>query len=188
MILTALPDRNGKRVREPSEAAMLDKTKPLFPALLLLVLGLWFAGCAPAFPPQITDKVDRHVSFKELQADPEKFKGVWLMLGGVIVSSRNAKEGTYLEILQKPLESDGRPEDTDATEGRFLVQTGEYLDSAVYHPGRIITIVGEVAGQKSMPLDETMYQFPLLTAKALNLWKPSNGPHFFFGVSVFHRI
>jgi outer membrane lipoprotein len=167
---------------------MIKNTERFFLALLMLVAGLWFAGCAPTFPRQITDRVDRHVSFKELQADPEKFKGLWLMLGGVIVSSRNAKEGTYLEILQKPLEGDGRPVDTDATEGRFVVQTEEYLDSAVYHRGRIITIVGEVAGQKTMPLDETTYQYPLLAAKALHLWKPSDGPRFFFGVGVFHRI
>ena len=167
---------------------MIEKTKRLLPAVLLLIAGLGVSGCAPAFPPQITDRVDRHISFKELLSDPEKFKGAWVMLGGVIVSSRNAKEGTYLEILQKPLDGDGRPVDTDATEGRFLVQSGEYLDSAVYHRGRIITVVGEVVGQKTMPLDETMYQYPLLEIKAMHLWTPSSGPRFFFGVGVFHRL
>jgi len=167
---------------------MTEKTRRLLPAVLLLAAGLWLAGCAPTFPRQITDRVDRHVSFKELKADPEKFKGTSLMLGGIIVSSRNTKEGTYLEILQKPLESNGRPVDTDDTAGRFLVQTEEYLDSAVYYSGKMITVVGEVAGQKTMPLDETTYQYPLLEAKALHLWKPSYGPHFTFGVGVFHRF
>jgi outer membrane lipoprotein len=167
---------------------MIEKTRRLLPAVLLLAAGLWSAGCAPTFPRQVTDRVDRHVSFKELKADPGKFKDAWLMLGGVIVSSRNTKEGTYLEILQKPLESDGRPVDTDETEGRFLIQTEEYLDSAIYHRGKMITVVGEVAGQKTMPLDETTYQYPLLSAKALHLWAPSSGPHFFFGVSVFQRL
>ena len=167
---------------------MRETTRRRIPAVLLLAAGLWSAGCAPTFPRQITDRVDRHVSFKELKADPGKLKDTWLMLGGVIVSSRNTKEGTYLEILQKPLESDGRPVDTDETEGRFLVQTEEYLDSAIYHRGKMITVVGEVAGQKTMPLDETTYQYPLLSAKALHLWAPSSGPHFFFGVSVFQRL
>lgn len=167
---------------------MNKKITRLLPALFLLAAGLWVAGCAPTFPRQITDRVDRHITFKELKADPEKLKGTWLMLGGVIVSSRNAKEGTYIEIMQKPLESDGRPVDTDETEGRFLVQSEEYLDSAVYHRGRVITVVGEVAGQKTMPLDETTYQYPLLAAKAMHLWTPSSGPRFFFGVGVFHRL
>ncbi|MGE5809539.1 MAG: Slp family lipoprotein [Nitrospirota bacterium] len=167
---------------------MTEKTRRLLPALLLLITGLWVSGCAPAFPREITDRVDRHIAFKELLADPGKFNGSWVMLGGVIVSSRNAKEGTYLEILQKPLESDGRPVDTDATEGRFLVRTEEYLDSAVYHRGRLITIVGEVAGEETMPLDETTYRYPVLASKSMHLWKPSSGPRFFFGVGVFHRL
>jgi outer membrane lipoprotein len=167
---------------------MTEKTRRLLPAVILLMAGLWVSGCAPVFPRQITDRVDRHIAFKELLADPGKFKGSWVMLGGVIVSSRSAKEGTYLEILQKPLESDGRPVDTDATEGRFLVQSEEYLDSAVYHRGRFITIVGEVAGETTMPLDETTYRYPLLASKAMHLWKPSYGPRFFFGVGVFHRL
>jgi outer membrane lipoprotein len=168
--------------------AMNKKAQKLFPVLGLLVAGSWAVGCAPTFPRQITDRVDRHITFKELQADPDKSKGAWLMLGGIIVSSRNAKEGTYLEILQKPLDSDGRPLDTDATEGRFLVQAEEFLDAAVYSSGRMITVVGEVTGRMTMPIDETTYQYPLLAAKALHLWRPSYGPQFFFGVSVFHRI
>lgn len=167
---------------------MKGKCARLLSAVLLLIAGLGASGCAPTFPQQITDRVDRQVSFKDLQADPEKFKGTWLMLGGVIVSSRNVKEGTDIEILQKPLESDGRPVDTDRTEGRFLVQSDEYLDSAIYHPGRFITVVGEVAGEKTMPLDETTYRYPLLASKAMHLWKPSSGPRFFFGIGVFHRL
>jgi outer membrane lipoprotein len=188
MILSTLPARTGNSVRRSKGVVMIEKTRRLLPAMLVLVAGLWAAGCAPTFPRQITDRVDRHVSFKELQADPGKYKDAWLMLGGVIVSSRNTKEGTYLEILQKPLESDGRPVDTDATEGRFLVQSEEYLDSAVYHRGRVITVVGEVVGQQTMPLDETTYQYPLLAIKAMHLWTPSSGPRFFFGVGVFHRL
>jgi outer membrane lipoprotein len=68
------------------------------------------------------------------------------------------------------------------------VRTEEFLDSAVYHPGRVLTVVGEVAGRKTMPVDETSYEYPLLVAKALHLWRPSAGPRFFFGIGVTHRI
>lgn len=167
---------------------MTEKTRRQLSAVFLLITALWVSGCAPVFPREITDRVDRHIAFKELLAEPGKFKGSWVMLGGVIVSSRNAKEGTYIEILQRPLESDGRPVDTDATEGRFLVRTEEYLDSAVFHRGRLITVVGEVDGETTMPLDETTYRYPVLASKSMHLWKPSSGPRFFFGVGVFHRL
>lgn len=166
---------------------MLKQTFHLLAILFLLAAG-GISGCAPAFPKEVIDRIDRHVSFKELQSDPDKFKGTWVMLGGIIVSSKNMKEGTLIEILQKPLDSDGRPLDTDQTEGRFLVESDQFLDSAVYHRERLITIVGEVAGKKTMPIDEIMYQFPLLNAKALHMWSPASGPHFFFGFGVSGRM
>ncbi len=88
------------------------------------------------------------------------------MLGGMIVAARNTKEGTLIEILQKPLDTDGRPLDTDSSEGRFLVQSETFLDSAVYHPGRLATVVAEVIGRKEQPLDEIVYSYPLLIMKA----------------------
>jgi outer membrane lipoprotein len=167
---------------------MIERNLRLRGLVFLLVAGTWISGCAPVFPRELTDRVDRHVSYKELQSDPDKFKGTWLMLGGVIVSSKNIKEGTLIEVLQQPLDNDGRPLNTDRTEGRFLVQSDQFLDSAVYHPGRLITFVGEVIGRKAMLLDEITYQYPLLADKASHLWSPSTGPHFFFGIGVSGRM
>ncbi|MCK9418902.1 MAG: Slp family lipoprotein [Nitrospirae bacterium] len=132
--------------------------------------------------------MNRNVSFQELKKEPEKFKGTWVMLGGMIITSKNTKEGTLLEILQKPLDTDGRPLETDSTEGRFLVQSDTFLDSAVYHEGRPITVVAEAFGLKELPLDDIRYQYPLLIVKDLHLWGPSQGPRFFFGIGVSHRL
>ncbi len=154
--------------------------------LLLTVAGM--TGCTPAFPREALEKVDRTITFKELQKDPEKFLGSWVMAAGVIIVTRTTKDGSFIEVLQKPMDRDGRPLDTDATDGRFIVQTKEFLDEAVYHPGRLVTAIGEVAGKKIMPIDEIMYQYPLLTAESLHLWRPSSGPRFFFGIGVSGRM
>ncbi len=168
---------------------MMKRTYCLVILLLpLITAGAMIAGCAPVFPKEALDRVDRRVTFRELQSDPDKFKGVWVMLAGVIIDSRNVKDGTDMEILQKPMDRDGRPLDTDATEGRFLVQTDQFLDPAVYHQGRYITVIGEVVGKEIKPIDEVMYQYPVLTAKNLRLWRPSYGPRFFFGVGVSGRM
>jgi outer membrane lipoprotein len=110
------------------------------------------------------------------------------MLGGMIVGSKNAKEGTLIEILQKPLDSSGSPLQTDSTEGRFLIQSDTFLDPAVYHAGRLITVVAEVIGRKELPLDDIMYVYPLLILKELHFWEPSQGPQFFFGIGVTHHL
>lgn len=155
---------------------------------LLLTIALLLVGCARPFPPDILARVNRSVSFQELQKNPEHYQGVWLMLAGVIVDSRNAKEGSLIEVLQKPMDGDGRPLQTDKTEGRFLVLSEQFLDTAVYQKGRPITIIGEVAGRREQPLDQLLYQYPFLLVRDLHLWRPSTGPRFFFGVGVSHRL
>jgi outer membrane lipoprotein len=155
---------------------------------LLLIATLVIIGCARPFSDGALSKVNKGISFSELKKDPEKYKGAWLMLAGIIVTAKNTKEGTLIEILQRPVDSDGRPLQTDATEGRFLVLTDQFLDNTVYHRGRELTVIAEVVGRRELPLDDILYQYPLLTIKELSLWEPSSGPRFFFGVGVMHRL
>lgn len=188
MIGLARAGRNNNQILLSPEALVIRSPYSptvLAPWLIALVMTI---GCAPPFPRETLDRVDRNVSFQELKKEPEKFKGTWVMLGGMIIASKNTKEGTLIEILQKPLDTGGRPLQTDSTEGRFLVQSDAFLDSAVYHDGRLITVVAEVIGMKELPLDDIMYPYPLLIVKDLHLWGPSQGPHFFFGIGVSHRL
>lgn len=165
---------------------MLKWTCRLFFTLALLIS---LAGCAPhPFSQEMLDKVDRTISFPELLKDPERYKDAWVMFAGMIIVSRNTQEGSYIEVLQKPMDSDGRPLQTDATGGRFIVRSDTFLDAAVYHKGRLITVIAQVIGKKEQPLDEIQYQYPLLVAKTLHLWEPSPGPRFFFGLGVSHRM
>jgi outer membrane lipoprotein len=158
---------------------------PLFTAAIMLC-----AGCARPFPSQITDRVDRKISFSDLQKDPRRYKGKWVMFAGVIVSSTIEQDGsTYLEVVQKPADSDGEPLRTDESSGRFIAVSKEFLDPAVYQ-GRVITVVGEVVGDSVRPLGGMAYRYPLLAVQALHLWEPSYGPSSSFsfgvGVGVFH--
>ncbi len=153
-------------------------------AFFILLAALLFTACAPVFPREAMDRVDQHLSFKNLQRDPDQFKGTWAMLGGDIIAVENAQDGTSIEVLQKPLDSDGRPLDTDYSEGRFLIHAVQYLDPAVYHPGRPITVIGEVTGSRIMAIDKMSYRYPLLDEKFIYLWKPSAGPQLFFGIGV----
>lgn len=152
---------------------------PLFAAAIMLS-----SGCAKPFPSQITDRVDRKVSFSDLQKDPGKHKGKWVMFAGVIVSSMIEKDGsTYLEVVEKPADSFGEPLRTDESGGRFIAVSKQFLDPAVYQ-GRVITVVGEVVGDSVRPLGGMAYRYPLLSVEALHLWEPSYGPSFSFGVGV----
>jgi outer membrane lipoprotein len=159
---------------------------PLFAAAIML-----FVGCTRPFPSEITDRVDRKISFSDLQKKPEIHKGKWVMFAGIIASSMIEQDGsTYLEIVQKPADSDGRPLQTDESSGRFIAVSKKFLDPAVYQGGRVITVVGVVVGDSVKPLGGMAYRYPLLAVEALHLWEPSYGPSSSFsfgvGVGVFH--
>jgi outer membrane lipoprotein len=167
---------------------MIRLLHPLLRTAFLLIATIPIAGCARPFSEEALVKVNRSVSFPDLKNDPEKYKGILLLLAGVIVGSKNTKEGTFIEILQKPADHDGRPLETDATEGRFIVQSERFLDTAIYHRGRELSVIAEVVGRKELPLDEIMSSYPLLAIKEVYLWEPSSGPFFFFGVDVMRRF
>lgn len=143
------------------------------------------AACSPPFSRELLDGVDRGASYAEVQKDPDRFRGKTLLLGGMIVETRNLKDGTRIEILQRPLDRESRPLPTDASVGRFLLFTTEFLDPAVYRGGRSISAIAEVRGSETLPLGETTYRYPALTARDLHLWAPSTGPRFSFGIGVY---
>ena len=160
--------------------------KPKQTSLLLLafITLLWTAGCAPPFSRQALDQVDRGITFRDLQRDPDRYKGKSVMLGGVIITSKNSKEGTVIEVLQRPMGRRGRPLDTDSSEGRFLIESDEFLDAAVYHSGRMITIIGDVVGQTEQKLGEMQYRYPVIKSRELEMWEPSARPQVHFGVGI----
>ena len=93
-------------------------------------LLLLFTACAPAISKGMKDQVDKNLRFREVFSNPDAFRGRVVMWGGVIIEAKNQKEGTLLEILQKPLDWIGQPEDGDESEGRFLALYEGFLDTA----------------------------------------------------------
>jgi outer membrane lipoprotein len=156
--------------------------------LSFILLLLTLSGCAHVVSPELRERVDKTISTEALFKEPEVFKGRLVILGGIIVSSRNAVEGTYLEVLERPLDSLGRPKDTDISRGRFIILYEGYLDSAVYSKGREVTVAGEVMGKMVRPLGEMEYPYPLIKSKELHLFEPRRGLPIRFEIGIFHTF
>lgn len=136
----------------------------------MLSVALLLHGCAYAISPDMAKQADTTVTFKELRADPERFKGKIVILGGAVIQTTALQQNTLIEVEEKPLDYWGMPKRTKKTGGRFNALVRGYLDPLVYAPGRQITVAAEVAGTHSAELGEAEYSDPVVVAKEIKLW------------------
>ena len=136
-------------------------------ALAFVVL---LSGCASAFPESVMRTVDTDVTVGALRQDPAAHKGERVIVGGEILSTTPRTGQTEVELLARNLRGDDSPERSDRSPGRVLLRTSEFLDPAVYAPGRRITVVGEVAGSEERKVGELPYRYPVITAERIRLW------------------
>jgi outer membrane lipoprotein len=140
---------------------------------LAIVFGisLLIQGCTYAISPEMANQADKTLTFRQLQADPDTFKGKIIILGGIIAQTSNTQQGTVIEVVEKPLDYWGKPKRTNNTGGRFLVMHVGDLDPIIYAVGREITVAGEIEGTRSKALEEIEYNYPVIVSKELKLWE-----------------
>ncbi len=160
----------------------------------LLATILLLAGCTHVISKESLALVDPTITFSMLKENPEAHMGKFVLLGGVIAAVRNSSDGGEMEIVQYELDSRGRPENATMSSGRFLVQSGEFLDPMVFSPGLHVTLVGRIIGEKTLPLDGIAYRYPVISATEVRLLKPDQDstypgfpyPVFHFGIGLGH--
>ena len=111
------------------------------------------------------------LTFSMISQNPDAYVGEIVLWGGVIVETTNEKGGTDLIVLDTPLGREDRPRGTKYSRGRFIATTAKFLDPAIYHRGRKITLAGQITGKKTLPLGKTAYTYPVVTVKQLHLWQ-----------------
>lgn len=132
-------------------------------------LTLSLLGCAHPVSQEIRDELDPNIRFESLVEDPTPFIGKRVLFGGVIVITRNIKDGTEIETVQKNLDSYGNFEPGDYSGGRFLFFNKGYLEPEIYSPGRNLIGVGKVTGEKLGKVGDYTYRFPIIEVEELHL-------------------
>jgi outer membrane lipoprotein len=147
---------------------------------LFFVLG-GFTACAPAISKQVREQAGEPVPFEALLRRTDDYKGRVVIVGGYILETVNEPEGSWLTVLQSPLDSQNRPESSDSSKGRFLVWSKEFLDPVVYSKDRRVTVGGQVIGSQERKLGSLTYQYPVIEAKEIHLWSKEGehmGPYY----------
>ncbi len=144
----------------------------------LLIVVLLQTGCSSGpqvIPPELDHQIDRSLSFAQLRATADPYRGQTVLLGGEVLAAKRMENGTQLEILQLPV-NEGEPpaERRSESQGRFLAVTRDGLDPASLPPGTRVTVIGDVTGDVVQRLDESEYRYPTLDVRHLHVWEPAD--------------
>ncbi|MCE5313267.1 MAG: Slp family lipoprotein [Nitrospiraceae bacterium] len=155
---------------------------------IICIIILLVAGCAHVISKEVLTSAGPQPPSEKLFANPDIFKGKTVIVGGVIASSKNTADGTYIEVVSKPLSSTGRPQKTDTSYGRFIIRYTGFLETSVYAKDREITVAGIVNGTKTEKLGEIDYRYLLITAREIYLFEKDSGSYYppvQFGIGIF---
>ncbi|MGE5241866.1 MAG: Slp family lipoprotein [Bacteroidota bacterium] len=144
--------------------------------VLGIVASVLLGGCASVVPETIRTAAPGNVQIAQVRAQPLQYRDATVRWGGNIVSTRNERDHTVLEIIARNLDNDGRPLEEDNSLGRFLVKAQGFLDPAVYKPEREVTVRGRVEGVVERAIGEFRYSYPVIRADEIYLWKPRPPP------------
>ncbi|MFO0751718.1 MAG: Slp family lipoprotein [Thermodesulfovibrionales bacterium] len=150
-----------------------------------LCVLLVFSGCAHVVSRDVREAADRSLPSRVFFADPDAYRGKMIILGGTIVSVTPAKEGTFVEVLEQPLDSRERPgSGRDVSFGRFIAFYPEYLDPVIYMKGKLVTVAGEVMGSKTGLIGEMEYRYPLIRSREIHLFRPAGPSPLHLGIGI----
>lgn len=139
--------------------------------LCLALVALLAAGCATAaFPDEVMRAVNTRITAEQLRADPAALKGARVIVGGEILATQPSPGQTEIELLTRRLRDDNSPERSDRSPGRLLLRTPDFLDPAVYAPGRRLTVIGTVTGGEERKIGDVPYRYPVITVEQIRLW------------------
>lgn len=140
----------------------------------LLALASMSGGCSHVMSDGGLASADRTISYAAIGKNAEVLAGRYVLIGGIIAANRSSGDLVQLEVVQLELLSNGVPDESAPSSGRFLVVSGELLDPLIYRPGNLITVIGEIKGQQIQKLDGSDYRYPLISAKELRMFPASD--------------
>lgn len=123
---------------------------------------------------------DRSVTYADIRKNPEAHAGKHVLVGGIIAGTESKGDVIQLEVVQLELMSNGVPDEKGLSAGRFLAVSGALLDPLLYRPGLLVTIIGEIKGQRVHKIEGADYRYPLISAKEIRIFRAtdlsSSGP------------
>jgi outer membrane lipoprotein len=139
--------------------------------LPLFVSAIFLTGCSSIPEALKVPESTILTNFSAVRSNTNSEQGNQARWGGVIAKVTNNANNSMLEVVHFPLKSSARPKQSDETQGRFRVYFSGLLDPVIYKEGRSITALGNVETSEEGKIGEHKYNYPVLKASYIHLWK-----------------
>ncbi len=142
----------------------------MYRRMSVLVPILALCACVAGVPKAIRQPAPGDITVVQAQGAPDGLVGSQVRWGGTIATVQNRASETWIEIVDRPLDSSGRPQQTDKTGGRFLARVSGFLDPAIYSKGRDVTVAGTLLSPLKRTIGDYPYLFPVVKTQVFHLW------------------
>lgn len=133
--------------------------------LLLSSATIFLASCATttSFPkaPKSAPSIP--------SAQSTEIKDAYVRWGGKVINLENKAEGTFIEILAKPLSNSGQPRSDKSSVGRFIAFSNNFMDPEDVKKGSYISVYGKITGYRNQKINEYDYRYPLVSIENYKL-------------------
>lgn len=139
----------------------------------LLIISLLLAltgGCASNAPALIGAMPPNNPALAQVREHPDEAIGKTVRWGGIIAKVDNQETETWIEIVDKTLQRNGAPADSDKSQGRFIARITGFVDPMIYEKGRRLTVYGVLEQAEVHHIGNFTYLFPVVRVKESHLW------------------
>ncbi len=152
------------------------------PAVMALLGALILAGCVatseqPSIPESIQHPPPGNLQLIEAMRQPKVHLGTTVRWGGSIITvHRNQQGNAEIEILERSLDDQGRPQDSGPSDGRFLIRAAADVDSNLYRQGSRITVAGTFQSMEPHQIGNKQQDLPLVEVRDYIQWADAYPP------------
>lgn len=152
------------------QASILEKGGNMKAYLSIISLLFLLNGCASLPPAAIRDIPFVEAPYQTVIQNIDAYKDIPVRWGGVIIDVENEENFSLVQILYYPIDNTGYPQLSKASEGRFVVESSDFLDPAVFAKDKEITVAGKIKGDIERTIGNKTIRVPLISATAIYLW------------------
>jgi outer membrane lipoprotein len=141
--------------------------------LSCLVMALFLNACSTTGSTSIPAVTPKSLT---LSGD-QSVKGQDFTWGGSVLSLKNLKDHSLVEVMAYPLDVNGRPDAGATPLGRFLADYPGFLEPREFSAGQLVTVTGPLLGYKDGKVGEAEYRYPALQADQIKHWDSTQSRH-----------